>query len=310
MSESTHIDPRFENQDPDFQPPVQHSGNLEGNMQERPAYPQQGPLGEQILPVPETSADIPQTQETSAPWYKRRLVVIGAAVGAVLAGGGYGLYASNAGGGGHVSAESLPTPSHRADTEPAKSAEAPASPKASESTSPSHVALPAGTAPASPAETTSAAPSDGGLTQEQLNTMQPLVVKYSESANTGSPEVIKELYKDLQYADQTGRVDFLTAAIGQDNMGSTLGTEYLNDINQFQQWFQLHPDERLSFEYVPSDIKPDPSVTTPTYNLIVTQKTGDTVQKYAQAITLKTVTDTEGNISWIISSVDAAVPVN
>lgn len=173
------------------------------------------------------------------------------------------------------------------------------SPETSPSTVPS-------TAPSKTPET-----SASRLTLEQLFTMKPLLVPYDPAQPYGSVEAIQTIYKDIQLAAMSGRVDFLSAAMGANNMTSDFAAKYLGLITKFQTYFQANPAQRLEYRYTATDIR-QTSPDSRTYNLISTEKIGDQVLKSAQTILLSTDTDNSSSSSshWILLNVIQSVPVS
>ena len=250
--------------------------------------------------VGQLDEEVDDSSQVSSKNHRGRNILIGAT--AALAAAGTVISVVSASGKSNKStppvAESTPNPTPTAT---------PSTP--TPTSTPSATSIPI-VAPTNTPEVTASPSTSTGLTAEQLLNMAPIPVPFDPQHPNGSEAAVQAIYQNLQLADITGRVDFLSAALGATNLQSDIGNLYQQDMTQYQTFFENNPDQRLIYKYEATNIhQADPTSTT--YNLIAVQTIGGRTTKSAQTIELAIQYDNKGNRQgWILRSVDQAVPIN
>lgn len=152
----------------------------------------------------------------------------------------------------------------------------------------------------------STAGSDGSqidtTTLEGLAKAKPIWVEVDNVlAPFGTKDIIKQLYLDIQLADQTGDLDFLDAALGEDPT-TELYTNLADNVNKFQEYFATNRAAQLNYTFRPTQIQQDGPASL-TWNLVVEENNGTGLKTYGEEIILGKYPNPDGTERWIITDI-------
>jgi hypothetical protein len=117
----------------------------------------------------------------------------------------------------------------------------------------------------------------------------------------GTKDIIKQLYLDIQLADQTGDLDFLDAALGEDPT-TELYTNLADNVNKFQEYFATNRAAQLNYTFRPTQIQQDGPASL-TWNLVVEENNGTGLKTYGEEIILGKYPNPDGTERWIITDI-------
>lgn len=180
----------------------------------------------------------------------------------------------------------------------------------STSPSPTDTLLPGGSTSPTPEDTSGG---DGSqidtTTEEGLAKARPIKIEVDNSlAPFGTRDIIKSLYLDIQLADQTGDLDFLDAALGEDPT-TELYTSLSDTVHQFQAYWATNRSAKLGYIYQPTEVQQE-ELNSLTWNLVVEEDNGTGIAKYQQNITLGKYANGDGTERWIIASINSSSKIN